>query len=198
MVNVRDVILFTVIALGGLGVFIGVGGLELAGTNTANIACSIPGVSSLSYCSSQVDNSTRYKLTSELTVSSAGVDQSSGFRYKTSKDTGFSLSFASAPDFSVVGANDVRVDYVLRDENNRVVGSDRKRLGDIEAAAVGGEGTKDVTFSTDSLPSGEYTVEYVVTYEFCSVVSSIIGDCEAETDDVSKTVSVPKLPLGEY
>lgn len=189
MVDLRDFALFLVIAAGGLAVVVGAGAVPLQGSTTGNVLCSVPGVSGLEYCSGEVTPSTQYKLTTNLVVNSAGEDGQ--FKYKTVKDDAY-LSFGSTPDLSVVGANDVVVDYTLLDDGV-VIASDRKRLGNIEAP-----GTKDVTFTSDSLRSGEYNVRYVIRSEYCGVVGSIIGDCSSQKHLVDKTVEIPKLPLGEY
>lgn len=193
MASLKETAAFMSIMLGSLVLFISFGGLELAGTQASNVVCDVPGISSTSYCSTNVEQDSTYKITSNLVVGNAGIDDTSGFKYKTSKeDPGF-LSFASRPDLSVVGANDVTVEYIVK-RDNQVVATDKKRLGNIAVE----DGPKDVTFTTPNHPEGTYKLVYIATYEQCSLLGSIVGDCEDQRDKVSKTVNVPKLPLGEY
>lgn len=186
MVNARDLVIFIMIALGGLTIFVGVGGLELAGSQTSNIVCQIPGVSSLDYCSASTSPDDEYKVTHGVTVNRNSVVDGS-FRFKTEEtSSGFPLSFTGS-QLSVLGQGEnVVLEYYVRDDG-LLVASDSRRLGTVETFE-----TEDVLFE-NKLSSGTYDVEYIVRGDECSVLG-----CTGFDDKITVEMEVPKLPLGEY
>lgn len=137
--------------------------------------------------SPSVEPDDRYILETTVDVntgesSGGGIIDENSFEYQTELDEGFNLNIASSQSLSVLGSNDARVEYIVRSSDGRVVATDSKYLGDL------GNDFETVSFETSGHPSGEYTVEYVYSDEWNSLIGS------SSRDDVFQTsVQVPKV-----
>lgn len=174
MANLKDIVLFlSIVVASGIMLF----GTGVIDSNILDNIVSNPSVTP----------EDKYKLTSEVTANTDGIADNS-FKYKTEKASSFLSVTGNGFSLSFVGAKNVEMEYVLKNSDSQVVASGSKRLGDIGAFQ-----SKSVSFETNNLVSGEYSVEYVAKYEKCGLIG-----CSDQTDSLRKTVEVPKLPLGEY
>lgn len=174
MVNTKDLVLFSSIVLAS--------GVLVFGSGALNIPVLDDIISQPS-----VTPEDKYKLTTEVTANTAGIADNS-FKYKTVEASRFLSVTGNGFSLNFIGVRSVEMEYVLKDGEGQVVASGSKRLGDIGAFQ-----SKTVSFETNNLESGEYSVQYIAKYEKCGLIG-----CSDQTDSLSKTVSVPKLPLGEY
>lgn len=106
------------------------------------------------------------------------------FEYETFKEDKNIFSFSGFRGLSLVNpVYDAEVEYRMRNSDNRIVATDSDYIGDVQDFET-------VTFETGGLPSGEYTIEYIVSFQQKDLFGS-----EEDTRTEVKTVTVPK-PVG--
>lgn len=169
------------------GLLIILGAVVLATGSASLPGSEVPDIFKWLTDSPSVEPGDRYKLETSVDVntgesSGGGIISENSFNYQTELDEGFSLNLAGGQSLSVLGSNDARVEYIVRSSDGRVVATDSKYLGDL------GRDFETVSFESSSHPSGEYTVEYVYSDEWNSLIGS------SSRDDVFQTtVQVPKV-----
>lgn len=186
MVNLRDAVIFTMILLGGISVFVGLGGLGLAGSSGISL-CDIPVVSQFpSDCGTEVAE--KYDLDTEITVQATdanAVFNEQSFEYTTTKSTSFDGFSFLGPQSNLAfgGANDVTLDFQLFNSNDELVADGNKYIGEL-----GFLQRESVSFTADNLPTGDYTVRYGLSY------TQDLGFWEGADYDktLEKNIRVPK------
>lgn len=186
MVNFRDAALFLVFLIGGLGVFIGVGGLQLAGSS-GNAACNIPVVEGLfSQCNTEVTE--KYDLRTEITIQATdanAVFNEQSFQYSTEKSSIYDgLSFLGPQsNLAFGGANDVSLNFQLFNSDGELVADGNKYIGELGVFQ-----SESSVFTVDNLPTGDYTVRYGLSY------TQDLGIVEGSEYDktLEKNIRVPK------
>jgi hypothetical protein len=185
MVEARELVAFAMILVGASIGFVAFGGAELVG-GTSAILCDTPVVSDLiSSCGTDVAD--RYDLETEILLQATDVNvvfDESSFQYETNQVSPYSLSIIGGPgELAFFGANEVEATFELVNSEDETVAYGNKFIG--ELGALQGE---KLEFDADNLPTGEYTVNYELTYTPDFGVTE--GNEQVKT--LSKQIRIPK------
>lgn len=158
--SVNDVLLFSVIALMSAAMIGFTGAVDLPGSNSGNLVCSVPVVSGWTgSCGTEVVET--YDVSTEVMVTGTAVDLVfDGFSYETEKSSLFSsFSFIKPSSNLAFGTDNLRVNYQLVTEEGELVADGSKWVGSLEALE-----SQTVRFDTDNVEKGRYTVKYEAVY----------------------------------
>lgn len=184
MVSGKDAALFTgILLLAFAGVF-STGIIDIQGSQSTNIVCSIPFVSS-GYDACSTDVAQKYDVTTEIRVQAteqtAFLSESS-FDYTTSKSGAFSSLSILGPSSELAfgGAKNVEVNFNLINSDGEIVADGNKYVGEIGILQ-----SEKVLFNVRNQPQGTYNAEYELVYD------PGFGGA-TQTENLEKQIRVPK------
>jgi len=137
------------------------------------------------------DEDSLYDVSTQLTVGATALGDTdvSGFTYQTQRSCSFCLSIGSTSDLAIGGSKSVKADVtVINQETGKVYVRTTKFLGDIGAGQ-----NKELAVEWANAKPGQYTVNYVVTYD-PDVYDISDGD---NVKDKTYTIDVPKGGVSE-